>query len=58
MHNGIFDTLEEVIDFHDRGESEALTSLNLTDAEKSDLKVFLEEGLTGEKIVVKTPKVP
>jgi len=58
MHNGIFDTLEEVIDFHDRGESEALTPLNLTVAEKGDLKAFLEEGLTGEKIVVKTPKVP
>jgi cytochrome c peroxidase len=58
MHNGIFETLEEVIDFLDRGESAPLTPLNLTAAEKSDLKTFLEEALTGEEIVVKTPKIP
>jgi cytochrome c peroxidase len=58
MHNGIFDTLEEVIDFLDRGESPALTPLNLTAVEKSDLKACLEEALTGEEIIVKTPKIP
>jgi hypothetical protein len=58
MHNGIYETLEEVIDFLDRGESAPLTPLNLTAAEKSDLKAFLEEALTGEEIVVKTPKIP
>ena len=58
MHNGIFETLEEVIDFFDRGEAPALTPLNLTDQEKSDLRVFMEEALTGEEIVVKTPRVP
>jgi cytochrome c peroxidase len=51
-------TLEETIEFHDRGESEALTPLHLTGQEKKDLALFLEEALTGEEIVVRTPRVP
>lgn len=58
MHNGIFETLEEVIEFFDRGEAPALKPLNLTEQEKRDLKVFMEEALTGEEIVVKTPRIP
>ena len=58
MHNGIYESLDEVIDFLDRGEAPALTPLKLTAGEKSDLKAFLEEALTGEEIVVKTPKIP
>ncbi len=58
MHNGVYETLEEVIDFFDRGEAEALATLNLTAPEKADLKAFLDEALTGEDLVVRMPRVP
>jgi cytochrome c peroxidase len=58
MHNGIFETLEETIEFLDRGEAGSLTPLHLTDGEKSDLKTFLEEALTGEQLEVRPPRVP
>lgn len=59
MHNGMLATLEEVIDFYDQGggqdsnKDKKLKSLNLTDAEKSNLLEFLKslsgDPLTGEK---------
>ena len=58
MHNGMFRTLEEVIDYYDRpndfvpdaiGRDTLLAKpLGLTAGEKSDLKIFLE-ALTDER---------
>lgn len=48
MHNGLFETLEEVIDFYNTGggpapgKSPLLKPLGLTEEEKEDLKAFLE----------------
>lgn len=61
MHNGVFATLDEVIDFFDRGGGEgasALTALGLTPAEKRALRVFMEEALTGDAIRIEYPDVP
>lgn len=61
MHNGIFKSLDEVIDFFDRGGGEgstALKSLGLTDREKQDLKAFLLEALSGGEIEMQYPELP
>jgi len=61
MHNGIFATLEEVIDFIDKGGgkgNDALKPLGLSAAEKAFLKTFLVEALSGEDIVLQYPKLP
>ena len=55
MHNGIFATLDEVIDFYNEGgfQNELLSpmirKLNLSSLEKENLKLFLES-LVGENI--------
>lgn len=55
MHNGQFETLEEVIDFYDRGgiQNELLSPLirplGLTDKEKTELVAFLKS-LTGSNV--------
>lgn len=47
MHNGTLATLEDVIEFYNRGGDEGkLPKLNLTDAEKHALVIFLRNGLT------------
>ncbi|MBE0584720.1 MAG: cytochrome-c peroxidase, partial [Desulfofustis sp.] len=61
MHNGIFETLDEVIDFLAAGGgagNTVLKPLPLSPAEKQQLKVFLEEGLTGEISPLHYPKIP
>ncbi|MDX1763209.1 MAG: cytochrome c peroxidase [bacterium] len=61
MHNGIYGTLEEVIEFFDRGGGEknkVLKPLGLTDDEKRQLKAFMSQGLTGDEIVLSVPKIP
>lgn len=61
MHNGIFGTLDEVIEFFDQGGGKgntALKPLGLSASEKAALKVFLGEALSGEDIVVRMPEVP
>ena len=61
MHNGIFRTLDEVIEFFDQGGGKgntALKPLKLSLKEKKQLKTFLAEALTGEEITIKYPKVP
>ncbi|MFZ5798310.1 MAG: cytochrome-c peroxidase [Desulfobulbus sp.] len=61
MHNGIFATLDEVIEFFNKGGGQgntALKSLQLTPEEKTQLKVFLEEALTGAPLAMTYPKVP
>lgn len=59
MHNGVFRTLDEVVDFYDRGggKGSELKPLNLTAAERKALIAFLES-LSGDPIVVKAPEMP
>jgi cytochrome c peroxidase len=61
MHNGIFQTLDEVIEFFDQGGGKgntALKPLNLSAEEKKQLTTFLVEALTGEETAFQYPKVP
>lgn len=63
MHDGVFKTLEEVIDFKNAGGgatpnlSLLMKPLNLTAEEKADLLAFLK-ALTGEPLKVTVPKLP
>mgnify|MGYP002629571076 FL=1 len=63
MHNGIFKTLPEVIDFYDQGggknsnKSLRLKPLTLTKDEKDDLVAFLES-LSGDPLADKPPPLP
>lgn len=64
MHNGVFATLAEVVDFFDRGGGDApnksplLQPLGLSAAEKSDLVAFLEALSMDEPLIVETPALP
>ena len=61
MHNGIFETLEQVIEFFDQGGGKgntALKPLKLSVEEKKALKTFLVEGLAGEEKSFTYPKIP
>jgi len=61
MHNGIFPTLDDVIEFFDKGGGKgttALKPLGLSAKEKQYLKTFLVEALTSEPIVMEYPKLP
>jgi cytochrome c peroxidase len=61
MHDGAFKTLEEVIDFYDRGGGKnprldpLVQPLHLSKEEKGDLLAFLK-ALTGEKLKIEIPK--
>lgn len=63
MHDGAFKTLEEVIDFFDKGGnanpnlSPLMKPLGLSEQEKTDLLAFLN-ALTGEPIPFEFPKLP
>jgi len=63
MHDGVFKTLEEVIEFYNKGGEAVpgkdvfMTPLNLSDQEKKDLVEFLK-ALTGELLKVSAPKLP
>ena len=63
MHDGAFKTLDEVIEFYNKGGEAVLgkdlsmTPLNLTNQEKNDLVEFLK-ALTGESMKIKVPKLP
>jgi cytochrome c peroxidase len=63
MHDGVFKTLEEVIDFFDAGGgsnpnlSPLMKPLGLSAEEKADLLEFLK-ALTGAPIKVNVPKLP
>ena len=63
MHDGAFKTLEEVIDFYDKGGGKNpqldpfITPLNLTADEKKDLVEFMK-ALTGEHLALVPPKLP
>lgn len=61
MHNGVFSTLEEVIDFFDRGGgagNRVLTPLQLSPTEKKQLMTFLVEALAGEPLGFTYPVLP
>ena len=63
MHNGVFQSLEEVIAFYDNGggavagKSPLIRALGLTAPEKRDLLAFLQ-ALTGELPAVPPPELP
>jgi cytochrome c peroxidase len=61
MHNGIFATLDEAIEFFNAGggrDNLDLQPLDLTAEERAQLKIFLEEGLTGTPAAFTYPKIP
>jgi len=65
MHNGKFKSLEEVVDYYDKGGfanpalDEEIYPLKLTAEEKADLVAFLKEGLSSPKYPdVEPPKLP
>lgn len=65
MHDGRFATLEEVVDYYDKGGTanpqldEEIFKLDLTEQEKADLVAFLKEGLTSEVYPeVEPPELP
>lgn len=63
MHDGIFLSLEEVIEFLDKGGganpnlSPLMKPLGLTQEEKADLLAFLE-ALTGAPLIIEPPQLP
>jgi cytochrome c peroxidase len=63
MHDGVFKTLEEVVDFYDKGGvanpqlSSLIKPLGLTSEEKTDLIAFLK-ALTGEPLPFEFPELP
>jgi cytochrome c peroxidase len=63
MHNGVFNTLEEVVAFYNDGggdtpnKSDLMSPLNLTAEQQSDLVVFLES-LCGDPITDEAPELP
>ena len=63
MHDGVFKTLDEVIEFYNKGGGAVpgkdvfITPLNLNDQEKKDLVEFLK-ALTGEALKISMPKLP
>ena len=65
MHDGRFATLEEVVEYYDKGGQanpqldEGIFPLKLTDQEKADLVKFLKEGLASESYPdIEPPKLP
>jgi cytochrome c peroxidase len=59
MHNGMFKTLDEVVEFYDRGggPGSEFKPLKLSAPEKKALVAFLES-LSGDPVVVEKPKLP
>ena len=63
MHNGRFATLEEVVDFYDRGgdfdapniDRDLIHPLNLTQQQKADLVAFLKRPMTDPRVVNELP---
>jgi len=64
MHNGVFATLHEVVEFFDRGGGDApnksplLQPLDLDAGEKADLVAFLESLSMDTPLIVETPELP
>ncbi len=64
MHDGSQATLEEVVEWYDKGGhpnpylSDKMKKLGLTETEKADLVAFMKEGLTGEFPRVEPGRLP
>lgn len=61
MHNGVFASLDEVIEFFNSGGGKGntyLKPLGLSEEEKKQLKAFLVEALSGEELKIAYPEVP
>lgn len=61
MHNGMLETLADVVDFYDKGGgpgAEKLKPLGLSSAEKKDLVAFLEALSMDEPLLHDTPTLP
>lgn len=64
MHNGVFKTLQEVVDFYDQGggkgsnKSPLIKPLNLAAQDKKDLISFLEALSMVEPLIHEDPKLP
>lgn len=64
MHNGVFTTLQEVVDFYDQGggkgrnKTTLLKPLKLSGQEKTDLIAFIEALSMTEPLVQDDPKLP
>jgi cytochrome c peroxidase len=65
MHDGRLATLEEVVDYYDKGGvpnpylDEEIKQLSLTDQQKADLVTFLKEGLSSPSYPdIEPPKLP
>lgn len=64
MHDGSQKTLEEVIDWYDKGGhpnpwlSDKMKKLNLSVSEKADLVAFMVQGLTSDFPVIETGRLP
>ncbi|HET8577363.1 MAG TPA: cytochrome c peroxidase [Methylomirabilota bacterium] len=64
MHNGILYTLDDVVDFYNKGggdgpnKSPLMRPLALTDQEKKDLVSFLEALSMDEPLIIKPPALP
>lgn len=66
MHNGVFYTLDEVVEFYNKGGGAAdwpnktplIKALGLTDAEKKDLVAFLEALSMDKPLLMDPPKLP
>jgi cytochrome c peroxidase len=64
MHNGALATLDDVIDFYDRGggddpkKSPLVRPLGLSREEKVSLREFLATGLSGKMPEVRPPAIP
>ena len=66
MHNGMLETLKDVVDFYNAGggsndfsetKSEKIEPLDLSEGEVDDLVAFLES-LSGEEILIEEPEIP
>jgi cytochrome c peroxidase len=61
MHSGVFETLEQVVDFYDKGggkNAERLRPLGLSAQEKKDLVAFLDSLSMTEPLIVPDPVLP
>ncbi len=61
MHNGVFETLADVVEFYDAGGGEgnpALTPLGLSEQDKADLVAFLEALSMDEPMILEEPDLP
>ncbi|EMI46413.1 cytochrome-c peroxidase [Rhodopirellula sp. SWK7] len=64
MHDGSQKTLEEVVEWYDKGGhpnpwlSDKMKVLKLTEGEKADLVAFMVEGLTSDFPVIETGRLP